>query len=257
MPLYIIFLIELLGVPINGSYGGGPQLVNITYDGDTMIAIKVTGDDTVPRGEVTFNANLSPPPLKSAATVDSDSESSLEETSESLSSGEEHTVLESKYGESIFPGQGHISKKNFKDSKFINGVFIIYDTHRFSFSWVPTKHHVFFVRPSPNETIRLMRDVISKEDEIENQRHHLARCFDMDMTTSQQQRNTADEDDLEEENEDTFRRIKSHSDLQLWRAAMKNNDIVGESTGHSIFKFWRANKWRKIIDNVLGQDGTQ
>ena len=232
------------------SYGGGPQLVNITYSGDTLVATKVTNDATVPRGEVSFTANLSPPPLNN---TDSDDEpASAKYSSPTSPSTEEHTVLQSKYGESIFPGQGQLSKKNFKDSKFISGVFIVYDAWRFSFSWVPTKHHVFFVRPSPQETIRLLRDVISNEDEIDNMREYLNRCYEMDMTTSiarQQQRNSAGE---AHESEDPFRRIKRQSDLDLLKNAMESNDA--NRRGGSIFSFWRANKWKKYIDRVLGND---
>merc|ERR1711976_986792 len=46
-----------------GNFGGekGFNLVNITYVGDTLIARKVTGDENVPAGEITFQADLSPP----------------------------------------------------------------------------------------------------------------------------------------------------------------------------------------------------
>jgi Cyclin D1 binding domain len=228
------------------SYGGGPQLINITYAGDTLVATKVTGDDTVPRGEVSFTANLSPPPLNSTY----ESETATEYTRSSPPVSEEHTVLQSKFGESIFPGQGQLAKKNFKDAKFISGVFIVYDSHRFSFSWVPTKHHVFFVRPSPHETIRLLRDVISKEDEIDNMRDHLSRCFDIDMTASiAEDHERANEE--EEDPAESFKRIKRQSDLE-----QLNNVIngAGEKRGGSIFGFWRADKWKKYIDRVLGTD---
>ncbi|CAB9505951.1 F-box protein 31 [Seminavis robusta] len=225
-----------------GNYGGGPQLVNITYADDTLVATKVTGDDTVPRGEVSFTANLSPPPLN--ATEESDAAS--EYTSSSPPVSEEHTILQSKYGESIFPGQGQLAKKNFQDAKFISGVFIVYDAHRFSFSWVPTKHHVFFVRPSPHETIRLLRDVLSQEDEVDNMRYHLSRCFEIDMTTSiarEHQRGDDDDDSV-----DTFKRIHRQKELEML------NDMSREGDQGSVFKFWRANKWRKYIDRVLGMD---
>jgi Cyclin D1 binding domain len=225
------------------SYGGGPQLVNVTYAGDTLVATKVTGDDTVPRGEVSFTSNLSPPPLNYTY----ESEAATQYTKSSPPVSEEHSVLQSKFGESIFPGQGQLSKKNFKDAKFISGVFIVYDSHRFSFSWVPTKHHVFFVRPSPHETIRLLRDVISKEDEIDNMRDHLSRCFEIDMTTpiAPVHSNT------NEDEEDSFQRIKRQSDLE--RLSNRINE-AGDKRGGNMFSFWRANKWKKYIDRVLGTD---
>lgn len=37
-----------------------PELVNVTYIGDTLIARKVTGDKNVPKGEISFQVDLSP-----------------------------------------------------------------------------------------------------------------------------------------------------------------------------------------------------
>lgn len=35
-------------------------MINVTYVGDQLIAYKVTGDKSVPRGEITFQADLNP-----------------------------------------------------------------------------------------------------------------------------------------------------------------------------------------------------
>ena len=35
-------------------------MINVTYSGDRLIAYKVTGDKNIPRGEITFTADLSP-----------------------------------------------------------------------------------------------------------------------------------------------------------------------------------------------------
>lgn len=35
-------------------------MINVTYSGDQLIAYKVTGDHNIPRGEVSFTADLSP-----------------------------------------------------------------------------------------------------------------------------------------------------------------------------------------------------
>ena len=223
--------------------------MNITYVGDTLVATKITGDDTVPRGEISFSANLSPPPLNTTEAEAPASSAKSSSSSLSSPSTPEHTILESKYGESIFPGLGQLSRPNYRDSEYISGVFIVYDSHRFSFSWVPSEHHVFFVRPSPLETLRLLRDVISDEDEVDNMREHLSRCYDLDSTTPpvrQRSRRAR-----KEPSADTFRRIHRQNDLEV---LSQQFDVDSKATSGSIFQFWRASKWRKYIDRVLGHD---
>jgi hypothetical protein len=41
-------------------------MINVTYSGDQLIAYKVTGDKNIPRGHVTFTADLSPPGYSSS-----------------------------------------------------------------------------------------------------------------------------------------------------------------------------------------------
>jgi hypothetical protein len=36
-------------------------MINVTYSGDHLIAYKVTGDQNIPRGHISFTADLSPP----------------------------------------------------------------------------------------------------------------------------------------------------------------------------------------------------
>ena len=38
----------------------GYEMINVTYSGDTLVAYKVTGDANIPRGEISFTADLSP-----------------------------------------------------------------------------------------------------------------------------------------------------------------------------------------------------
>ena len=54
------------------------------------------------------------------------------------------------------------------------------------------------------------------------------------------------------EEEDPFKRIKRQSDLEMLNESL---DLAENGKkGGSIFKFWRANKWRKYIDRVLGSE---
>ena len=149
-----------------GSYGShGTQLINITYiDDTTLVATKATGDRNVPRGEVSFTVNLSP-----------DKASSLPPF--------QFSGKDQRDGEyQRFPGRGQVSRRGFKDHRFVEGQMILFED-KFSFVWVPTKHQVTFSRPNAETTLKMLRDTISKEDEIENMREHISLCFDMDMTT--------------------------------------------------------------------------
>jgi len=112
---------------------------------------------------------------------------------------------------------------------------ILYDDE-FSFVWVPTKHHVLFKRPSPEMTLRLLRDTFSKEDELENQKNHLERCLHMDLSTCiARQQDPA--------NFEPLRRISLQDDLDEMEKRIK------ETNQRNIF--WQLGKWRKIIDQTL------
>lgn len=58
---------------LSNRYGShGFEMINITYSGDQLIAYKVTGDHNIPRGHISFTADLSPPGYSS--TLDSKTE---------------------------------------------------------------------------------------------------------------------------------------------------------------------------------------
>lgn len=48
-------------------------MINITYSGDQLIAYKVTGDQNIPRGHISFTADLSPPGYSSGAATETES----------------------------------------------------------------------------------------------------------------------------------------------------------------------------------------
>ena len=199
------------------SYGEhGAQVINITYADDTLLASKVTGDRNVPRGETTFTVDLSPCNASALPPIQ-------------LSS-------ENRSGNfARFPGRGQVSRKGFKDSRYVEGQLILFE-NQFSFVWIPTKHHVMFSRPSPEETLRLLRDTLSKEDELENQRNHLLRCYEMDLSTciARQQDPT---------NFEPLRRITTQEELDEAERRLK------EQNERNIF--WQLTKWRKYIDQAI------
>ena len=201
-------------------------MINVTYDGDTLIASKVTGDANVPRGEVTFKADLSPSRVDDDGTT---SETALPPLKITGANSEKDDFIRYK-------GRGQVSRKDFKDHRYVDGQLIILK-ERFSFLWVPTKHHVFFNRPTPEDTMKHLRNVISKEDEIENMRDHVTRCFDMDMTTC-----IAREQDPRIKIE-PFRRIQTTEELEqaekLFQKSLPQNNL------------WQMLSWKKYIDKVL------
>mmetsp|Transcript_11220 Transcript_11220/g.16016 ORF Transcript_11220/g.16016 Transcript_11220/m.16016 type:complete len:128 (+) Transcript_11220:674-1057(+) len=92
------------------------------------------------------------------------------------------------------------------NSETIDGQLIIFEDH-FSFVWLRERKHVIFERPSPERTIRLLRDIISKEDEQENVKNYLDRCYNIDEEDFVKRRHICDE-------VEPFRRIKLVRELK-------------------------------------------
>lgn len=185
---FSLFLVSY-SVPTNSFGAAGLELVNVTYSGDNLIATKVTGDINVPRGQVSFNADLSPRVGQNATTK---AMVSLPLHSVTATKGKLSSATVER-----FPGKGQVAKPGFVDKKFVTGQLTLMKDS-FSFLWigVPPQsqpslglttqqyHQVLFRRPTPQQTITLLRDVISKEDELQNMREHLSRCLEIDATES-------------------------------------------------------------------------
>lgn len=170
------------------SYGTNDlQLINITYRGDTLVATKTTGDTNVPRGQTSFTADLTPPRFKNDTTF------------------------------TRFQGQGQVAQYGFVQPKYVNGQLILNDNNdndnndnSFAFVWYAERQHkVRFQRPTPQQTLHLLRDTLSREDELENMRTHLTRCLDLDATDALA-RQLLDEED----NDEPFRRIRRLEELE-------------------------------------------
>jgi hypothetical protein len=85
--------------------------------------------------------------------------------------------------------------------------------------------------------LKLLRNTISKEDEIENMRDHISNCFNMDLSTAivRQQHATRFDEPL--------RRITTQEDLEEAERRIK------EANRGNIF--YQMSKWRDYIDHVL------
>lgn len=125
-----------------GRYGDNFQMVNVTYTGDLLTAHKVTGDNHVPKSEVTFQVDLSP--------------SSKEHLDPIELGGDAIAQWGSKYLQR-YAGQGQVAANGFVNRKWLDGQLILVNQY-FSFAWLPTGHQVFFGRPSPELTLKLLRE---------------------------------------------------------------------------------------------------
>lgn len=130
-----------------GRYGAGFEMINVTYSGDTLIAYKVTGDNNIPRGEVSFTANLSP---------HRDPRDALDPIVLSDGAAEKWGVRRL----SRFPGRGHAAEPGFRNPHALAGQLVVIGAEGayFSFAWVPLEHQIFFGRPSPELALRMLRE---------------------------------------------------------------------------------------------------
>jgi hypothetical protein len=199
------------------------EIVNVTYVGDTL-ATKATGDVNV-RGKFSFSLTCLLQRNDTRPLKLSFDKSSLAVSTAKLPR---------------FAGKGQIAKPGFIDNSYVDGQLILFGSH-FSFVWLPSKQHILFRRPTPEQTIELLRDVISQEDEMENTLEHLARCYDMVWSSLAQQHT--------EEEAEPFRRIALKQDLDALE-----QERLPTLEPKSPFNFWQVGQWRKYIGDVLRDD---
>lgn len=148
-----------------GKYGEhGYEMINITYVGDVLHAHKVTGDKNVPKGEISFRVNLST----------NDEQNRLLEP---IELGESAAKQWGSKFLSRFLGKGQVASEGYMNAQFIEGQLILVNEF-FSFAWVPIGHQVFFGRPSPELTLKLLRQAEESTDSLDTARTHLTRCLE-------------------------------------------------------------------------------
>ena len=129
-----------------GKYGDhGYEMVNVTYVGgelgNTLVASKITGDKNVPKGEITFTADLQP---KAKGSLDPIELS----TAAAKQWGHQHLPR--------FPGQGQVAAEGFVNQQWMDGQLILVGEY-FSFAWLPIGHQIFFGRPSAELTLKMLK----------------------------------------------------------------------------------------------------
>lgn len=150
-----------------GKYGNhGYEMVNITYIGDNLIAYKVTGDKNVPRGEITFQADLTPTIYQSSKSSSSSSASSSSKSANGPDKLDPIQLTETAAKQwgvkqlQRFPGLGHVADVDFSRNQWLDGQFIMIGENYFSFAWVPIGHQIFFGRPSEELILSMMREKV-------------------------------------------------------------------------------------------------
>ena len=130
------------------------EMINVTYIGDTLIAYKITGHSTVPSGEISFQANLSPFCLHQ------------QEELEPIELGDAAAQQwECKYLPR-FSGTVKWHHPVYTNRQFVQGQLIMVKDY-FSFAWIPLGHQVFFGRPSAELALKMMQEAYSSIAENE------------------------------------------------------------------------------------------
>jgi len=131
-----------------GNYGAhGYEVISISYENSRgqqwLVATKVTGDDYVKAGEVTFKVDLTPgttqpPPL-------------------SVNVKGKEVELEA------FGGLGVIAEKGGRGKQMVSGKLILFEEARFAFVWEPLGAHITFARADEG-IVRHIQATMAKED---------------------------------------------------------------------------------------------
>jgi len=134
-----------------GNYPNhGDELVRLQYQGDTLIATKVTGDEHVPAGEVTFRAELTQPSDggdeddSAAASFGSSDLGAVGVRVEVLSlspdGGHEPREVEQ------YKGEGRIAARGFRHPHYVPGQLFLMDDDVVGFLWLAIGTFVVFSR---------------------------------------------------------------------------------------------------------------
>ena len=138
-----------------GKYGeAGYEMINVTYSGDTLIATKLTGDNNVPKGEISFTVDLAP----STSANNGMSTAALDPI-------ELNSKAAKQWGKSFLPrflGKGQVAAEGFVNPTWLEGQLILVGRF-FSFAWLPLGHQVFFGRPSSELVLKMLREAKSNE----------------------------------------------------------------------------------------------
>jgi hypothetical protein len=164
-----------------GKYSeDGYEMINITYHGDILLAEKVTGTKNVPKGQSTFQVDLSPE--GGGVSMLGTSQASFRDSQQPLflSPIELGDAAAKQWGCRYLPrfsGWGQVAAEGYRDSQWIDGQLIMVNEY-FSFAWLPIGHQVFFGRPTPELILKLMKDEQKKDVGGSSARAFLEKCWE-------------------------------------------------------------------------------
>jgi len=131
-----------------GNYPNhGDETVRLHYDGDQLCAVKITGDQHVPAGEITFRADLttahdSQADWTAARSVAGEDAVGVRVEVLSLSSDGAQEPREVEQ----FAGEGRIAARGFRHPHYVPGQLFLMDDDVIGFLWLPIGTFVVFSR---------------------------------------------------------------------------------------------------------------
>lgn len=147
-----------------GNYPNhGDEMVRLHYQGDQLFATKVTGDEHVPAGEVTFRADLAAPADSLSEDLGSAGRSYGGTSTEAVGVRVEVLALSADGGHEPreveqFHGEGRIAARGFRHPHFVPGQLFLMDDDVIGFLWLPIGTFVVFSRV-PEEDERVASDI--------------------------------------------------------------------------------------------------
>jgi hypothetical protein len=161
-------------------------LLCVQYVGDILVASKLTGDQNVPRGEITFQVDLSP--LRYHTVPNEAKNAALQPIALTEQAAR-------KWGTRKLPrysGLGQVAEDGFTNNQWMDGQLIIIGDNYFSFAWVPIEQQIFFGRPSAELSLKMLREAgvadiralaksfdqpPSMQDSVDLQKDFVTRCL--------------------------------------------------------------------------------
>lgn len=182
-----------------GEYPNGEvEMIRIHYKGDQLYAVKQKGDAHVPKGKVTFQADLAKcistseyadeaePSRDRAEERDTDAPTATKEPPKKPTPknppkmeemvGKRVSVVEvladgveRRAAVERFTGEGCVAAKGYRDAHFVHGQLLLMDENALGFLWVPLGTMVTFKRAVEAEEVKEVLDENKYENENEDE----------------------------------------------------------------------------------------